>query len=360
MTAAIRPRTRTLLSSFPFVIYFLFFVLSVEASAASLSGRVTDPDGRAVANAELILTGVAAVPLRARSDNEGRFVITGLDAGRYRITASAPGLVSDAVAIDITSAPASLDISMHVSAIAETLVVSAAQIDQPLSRIPDSVTVIPGSEIEAKQQFTLAAALRSVPGLTLQQNGGPGTVTSLFTRGGESDFTLVLVDGIRVNSFGGGFDFSLLPLGDVDQVEIVRGPQSAVFGADAIGGVVHLTTRQGGRPTASGQIEGGGQATLRALGATRGAVGSWSFGVSGERNQSDGFTGIAPATGETVSNDDWEQSLAQGHFEWTRSAMTAVRDAIRTHGRTALESAGGTWPAEVDDAMAAYWERQGL
>ena len=125
-----------------------------------------------------------------------------------------------AVPIDITAAPATLDITLHISAVAETLVVSAAQIDQPLSRIPDSVTVIPGAEIEAKQQFTLASALRSVPGLTLQQNGGPGTVTSLFTRGGESDFTLVLVDGIRANAFGGGLDLSQVPLQDVERIEV--------------------------------------------------------------------------------------------------------------------------------------------
>ncbi len=143
--------------------------------------------------------------------------------------------------------PATLDIALHLSAVNETLVVSAAQIDQPLSRIPDSVTVIAGREIEAKQQFTLSAALRSVPGLTLQQNGGPGTVTSLFTRGGESDFTLVLVDGIRANSFGGGLDLSQVPLQDVERIEVLRGSQSALYGSDAIGGVVsrdHAQRRQ--------------------------------------------------------------------------------------------------------------------
>src|SRR5436190_6039282 len=167
MTAAIRPRSRTAVLSF--VICFSFFVLSVLAEAASLSGRVVDPDGRAVANAEVIVTGAAATPLRARSDNDGKFVFAELAPGQYHVMASAPGLASDAMPLDIAAPPATIDISLHISAIAETLVVSAAQIDQPLSRTPDSVTVIPGSEIEAKQQFMLASALRSVPGLTLQQ-----------------------------------------------------------------------------------------------------------------------------------------------------------------------------------------------
>jgi vitamin B12 transporter len=91
--------------------------------------------------------------------------------------------------------------------------------------------------------------VRTVPGFTVGRSGGRGALTSVFPRGGDSDYTLVLVDGMRVNAFGGGFDFSLLPFGDVDQVEVVRGPQSAVFGSDAIGGIVSVTTRHGGSPT---------------------------------------------------------------------------------------------------------------
>ena len=77
-----------------------------------------------------------------------------------------------------------------------------------------------------------------------------GTLTSVFTRGGESDFTLVLVDGVRANAFGGGIDLSQVPLEDVERIEVVRGPQSALYGSDAIGGVVQVITRSGGRPSA--------------------------------------------------------------------------------------------------------------
>ena len=162
MTAVLRPRTRTyslFLYSFFRLSYFRF-PPRPQLSAAESSIPTAAPSR----TPKSIVTGIAAAPLRARSDGDGRFVFTGLDAGHYRISASAPGLVSDATAVDVTSSPATVDISLHLSAIAETLVVSAAQIDQPLSRTPDSVTVIPGAEIDAKQQFTLASALRSVPG----------------------------------------------------------------------------------------------------------------------------------------------------------------------------------------------------
>jgi len=312
MTAALRPRLRTLLS---FVILSSLFVISAGAEAASLSGRVTDPDGRAVANAEVIVTGAAATPLRARSDSDGKFVFAELEPGRYRLSASAPGLASDVVAVDIAASPATLDITLHISAIAETLVVSASQIDQPLSRTPDSVTVIPGAEIEAKQQFMLASALRSVPGLTLQQNGGPGTVTSLFTRGGESDFTLVMVDGIRANAFGGGLDLSQVPLQDVERIEVVRGPQSALYGSDAIGGVINVITRTGGSPSAQAHVETGSRDMLRASGATTGEKNGVRWQLGANYFEDAGFTGTA-GNGETVSNDDAQEQQASASIGW--------------------------------------------
>jgi outer membrane cobalamin receptor len=314
MTTALRPRLRTTI-----LLFTLNFALLTAAHADGLSGRVIDPDGRAVANAEVILTGAAATPLRVRTGREGTFVFTGLDAGPYRVTASAPGLVSDTMQIDIATTPATLDISLHVTAIVETLVVSAAQIDQPLSRTPDSVTVIPGAEIGAKQQFMLASALRSVPGLTVQQNGGPGTVTSLFTRGGESDFTLVMVDGIRANAFGGGLDLSQVPLQDVDRIEVIRGPQSAIYGSDATGGVINVITRAGGSPSAQAHLETGSREMRRASGATTGEMNGLRWQLGANYFEDAGYTGTA-ANGETVSNDDAQETQAAGSIGWRHSA----------------------------------------
>jgi outer membrane cobalamin receptor len=197
----------------------------------------------------------------------------------------------------------------------ETVVVTAAQVEQPLSKTPDSVTVISGEEIEAKQLFTLGAALRSVPGLTVQQNGGPGTVTSLFTRGGESDYTLVLIDGVRANAFGGGMDLSQVPLNDVERIEIVRGPQSALYGSDAIGGVVQIITRTGGSPSAQAQIEGGSRSMTRASGGTTGEKNGVRWQAAGDYYEDEGFTGKA-ANGETVSNDDAQEQQASAGLGW--------------------------------------------
>src|SRR5688572_23134555 len=264
MTAALRPHWR---------IVFLFafsLILSSTVFAADAKGRAVDPEGRPIANAEIVVVGAAA-PIRARSGADGSFTIGGLGPGRYLISANAPGLAAQPLPIDVTAAGIdAIELVLRISAINETLVVSAAQIDQPLSRTPDSVTVIGGAEIDAKQQYTLGSALRSVPGLTLQQSGGPGSLTSLFTRGGESDYTLVLVDGVRVNAFGGGLDLSQVPLQDVERIEVLRGSQSALYGADAIGGVIQIITRSGGDPAAQAHVETGSRDMRRFAASTSG------------------------------------------------------------------------------------------
>ncbi len=221
------------------------------------------------------------------------------------------------------------DITMRVSAVTEMLVVSASQIDQPLSRTADSVTVIDGGDLEARQVTTLGAALAAVPGFTIARSGGPGTLTSLFPRGGESDYTLVLVDGIRANAFGGGLDLSQVPLGDVDRIEVVRGPQSAIYGADAIGGVVQIISRQGGAPAAHAQLEGGSRATRRLLAGTTGEIAAWRWQAGSDYVQDEGFTGLAAATGERVANDDARERQGWAGGGWRGGHGTDVQGTFR-------------------------------
>ena len=319
-----RPRSGRTLRTAALALALIVFIAG-PAAAASVSGRVVDPDGRPVAGATVLLDG----PLGVRTtvtDAEGRFAFDEVAVAAYRVLVHAPGFAASPATTHAGESAAPIDITLAVAPYSESVVVAGSSVPRPLSEAPAAMTVVGADEIRARQLETVADALRTTPGMAVGRNGGRGALTSVFPRGGESDYTLVLVDGMRVNGFGGGFDFSLLPLGDVERIEIVRGPQSAIFGADAIGGVVHLTTRRG-EPSLAAQIEGGGEGTLRGLGAARGAAGRWTFGASGERNHSDGFTGIAPATGETVSNDDWTQSLAQAHVEWAHGQASARADA---------------------------------
>jgi vitamin B12 transporter len=126
-----------------------------------------------------------------------------------------------------------------------TVVVSASKIPRPASTLTQPVTVLLGEDLRARGVTRVSDALREVPGAMLVQNGSYGAVTSLFLRGGESRYTKVLIDGVPVNSSGGFFDFSHLTTDNIDRIEIVRGPASVLYGADAVSGIVQVFTRKG-------------------------------------------------------------------------------------------------------------------
>ena len=126
-----------------------------------------------------------------------------------------------------------------------TVVVSATKVPQPASTLSQAVTVISGDDLRARGVTRVSDALREVPGASLVQSGSFGAITSLFLRGGESRYTKVLIDGVPVNSAGGSFDFSHLTTDNIDRIEIVRGPASVLYGADAATGIVQIFTRSG-------------------------------------------------------------------------------------------------------------------
>ena len=126
-----------------------------------------------------------------------------------------------------------------------TVVVSASKVPQPAGTLTQAVTVLSGEDLRARGVTRVSDALREVPGASLVQNGSFGAVTTLFLRGGESRYTKVLIDGVPVNSSGGFFDFSHLTTDNIDRIEIVRGPASVLYGADAVSGIVQIFTRRG-------------------------------------------------------------------------------------------------------------------
>ena len=179
-----------------------------------------------------------------------------------------------------------------------------------------------------RQLETVSDAIRTVPGFTVGRNGGRGALTSVFPRGGESDYTLVLVDGMRVNASAAASIFPCCRWGR----RAGRGrPRPAKCGLRQRRHRRHrvVTTRHGGPPTGSASIEGGRRRWSAPRRVARPAVGRWSFGGGAEHNAEDGFTGIAPATGERVSNDDWRSATVAGSASWSKSAMTMVRGDVR-------------------------------
>ena len=159
----------------------------------------------------------------------------------------------------------------------ETLIVSATRVPTPLAQIATSNSVVTAADIAARQQRDLPTILRSLPGLNVMQTGGAGGQTSLFLRGSNPSHTKVLLDGIDISdpsSPANAVDFGKLMTGDISRVEVLRGPQSGLYGSDALGGVVNIITQAGEGPLKlTGSAEAGSfdtfNQTLRAGGSDR-------------------------------------------------------------------------------------------
>lgn len=186
------------------------------------------------------------------------------------------------------------------SAESEPVVVSATRFDIPLDQSPASATVIDSQDIEHKQIERVSDALREAPGLSVVQTGTAGQLTSVFMRGLPSQDMQVLLDGIPINQgLAGQFDFANLTTDDIDRIEIVRGPQSTLYGPRALAGVIQIFTKQGsGPPGIALSADGGsfdtfhetlqsdGQFSIRP-GASSGAVGAFDYSIGASRIDTD-------------------------------------------------------------------------
>lgn len=174
------------------------------------------------------------------------------------------------------------------------IVVTASRAPQPIQRSGSAITVVNSETLAASNPASLVDALRAAPGLDVSETGGPGATIAVRLRGANSGQTLVLLDGVRINDPGnasGEFDFAAIPPALIDRIEVLRGPQSALYGSDAIGGVVNIITKSGvGAPTATIGMEGGSYGTINAFGGASGRAGPWSYALGGAAQRSDGFS----------------------------------------------------------------------
>ena len=162
----------------------------------------------------------------------------------------------------------------------------------PTKEVASSYTIVTSEEIEKFQYRDVTDALRSVPGLHIVESGARGTLTSVFTRGANSNQTLVMVNGLAVNdpsSPGGAANLASIPLDNVERIEVVRGPQSALYGSQAIGGVINIITKRGGgEPRSMLRVEGGTLGTLNTYASTGGGFGETDYFLSLGREATDG------------------------------------------------------------------------
>ena len=332
---------------FPLVSLLWLVLLTVAAphvrAADPIRGRVVDASGRTVAGARVIATGEGPLATVV-TDTRGEFVIDAPPRGRVNLRVTMDGFRAASLTLDEKS-PDVGTITLGISAISESVVVSASQVEVPLTEVTSSVTVIDRAEIETRQLHSVADALRTVPGMAVVATGGLGAVTSVFPRGGESNYTLVLIDGVPANSFGGDFDFGHLSTANVERIEVVRGPQSALFGSNAIGAVVRITSRRGGPPSAAFTFEGGRFGTSRLSASTAGSHQEFEWGASYDQLLSDGMNGELLDNGLTVENDDYTRRTGGGSAGWRRGGSWVRGDLHHTEDERGFPGPFGSDPA---------------
>jgi vitamin B12 transporter len=220
------------------------------------------------------------------------------------------------------------------SAALPPVIISATRGEQSLESTTSSATIITAKEIQERQLVTVGDALRSVVGVSVVRNGGPGGATLVFLRGANSAQTLVMIDGVQVNNPTlGGFDFADLTTDNIERIEIVRGPMSSLYGSDANGGVINIITKKGqGVPKATLSIEGGRYATTREAAAISGQSGPVDYSLSLSHERSEGFSSLSIGT------------EPDGYLNTTLSSKLGL--AVLGDGR--LEFTGRYWLAQTD------------
>ena len=283
---------------------------------ASVAGRVTDAQGAGLPGASVTLYARERTQLRfsTTTDAAGAYRFERLAAGAYLVEAEAEGFAHSA-AREVTVAregTTTLDVHLEVAGVRAEVVVTAADSAQTVDEVSKAINVIGRGEIEERDEATIADALRTVPGLRVQQLGGPGALTSIKMRGLRSQDTALLIDGLRFRDptapqgDASGF-LSDFVIADTGRIEILRGSGSSLYGTNAIGGVVNVVTEEGGGPFHGSLLAEGGS-----LGYARGrAQVSGSAGEADRLVFSAAFSHLNVARG--VDGDDaTRNTTAQG------------------------------------------------
>jgi outer membrane cobalamin receptor len=293
------------------------------AETGALAGRVRTAEGTPVPQLVLLVTGPGGEHTVVTGP-EGRYRVTGLVPGEYRVRVEAPGFVLSPEPRTVVAArEEAFDLVLAPAPVREQVLVAATRTEAALSTLGVTASVLDRERIAERRSPDVLHMLQEVPGAAVTRAGGLGLQASLFLRGGASNATRIMIDGVPVNEPGGAFDFgALLPL-ELEQVEVVRGAASSLYGTDALAGVVHLVTRHAGpgeRAVFDAEAEGGRFDSRRFQAGTRGQRGGaeWTAGAlrvdtdNQEPNSAFGETAGAGALGVRLGETSSLRLVARG------------------------------------------------
>jgi vitamin B12 transporter len=235
------------------------------------------------------------------------------------------------------------------------VVVSANRVEQSIQKAGSAVTIVKAEDIARTGARTLTDALRDVPGLDIQQQGGPAGLSNASLRGSKPSQVLVLIDGVRVgdpSGIAGEFDFGAILATDIERIEVLRGPQSALYGSDAMGGVVNIITRKGkGAPKITSTTEAGSYGTISSRTTVSGASDnlSYAFGFGalhthGYSAYGDRIRRITSTAPRKLERDPADKYGASGRLVWNAGEGVTLEAGVAAYwARSRLDNPGAWW-----------------
>ncbi|HEB35661.1 MAG TPA: TonB-dependent receptor, partial [Candidatus Aminicenantes bacterium] len=232
------------------------------------------------------------------------------------------------------------------SSIQHEIVVTATRLETPAKEIASSVTVITKEQLEQSRKATVIEALQEVLGVSIIQNGPPGAAASVFLRGANSEHTLILMDGVELNdpiSPSRSFDLAHLTLDNVERIEILRGPQSTLYGSDALGGVVNIITKKGqGKPEFSLSSLAGSYGTIITSAGINGSTERIQYSLGTSYFRSDGFSAASANYEGNEEKDGYRNLTIWGRLGFRLSDNLDVDFILRTlNTQIDIDNAGG-------------------
>ena len=279
--------------------------------SAEIKGTVTDPSQSPISGALVAAVNDVGVIARQITDDQGRFdfnVSPLFETYQLRVTASGFQMV--------TVGAAASNIQLSLAPQSDSIRVEGSAIDVPTSQQGTSVSTITSAEIRERNEAQVVDLMRELPGMVFAQDGARGSVADLFVRGGSSNYNLVQLNGIPINSFyyGGLFDFSQVPSDFISEIDVARGPQSAVYGSYAIGSVVNFVTRSPENGPALDIVAEGGTHDENRFGVSGSMMThGWGFAASGSSLLTNG----------PVQNSDYRNNniFLSGEHRWYTQSL---------------------------------------
>lgn len=275
-------------SAFRFAVLLLLSVFAVSAfpqsqsNDAHLSGTLTDSSGATLSDVRVTAQPEAAPnapPVSTTSTPDGHYNLQ-LPPGKYRVQFSLEVFSRRQLMVELSAgATRTLDVRLVLEPLSSSVVVTAQAVPSTQQQTTAPTDIITREDIDERQAVMLPDVLLTSPGVAIGRTGINGGTASLFLNGGNSNFTKVLVDGSPINPPGSAVDFSNIALDNIDKVEVVRGAESAIYGTDAVSGVVQLFSHRGTTrvPAASLFAEGGSYSSARGGGQISGLLGRFDY-----------------------------------------------------------------------------------